>query len=71
MAGAALHRPMGAPIGQAVLRCPRCHAHFDVVHAGAGLDDASETASHLDPIPLLLRDGVLSVAVLAEATGVM
>jgi Fe-S cluster biogenesis protein NfuA/nitrite reductase/ring-hydroxylating ferredoxin subunit len=68
MAGAALHRPMGAPIGQAVLRCPRCGAHFDAVHAGAGLDDA---ASHLDPIPLLVRDGVLSVAVLAEATGVM
>ena len=67
MAGAALHRPMGAPIGEAVLRCPRCHAHFDAVHAGAGIDDA---ASHLDPIPLLLRDGVLSVAVLAEATGV-
>lgn len=68
MAGAALHRPMGAPIGQAVLRCPRCHAHFDVVHAGAGLDDTAE--SHLDPIPLLRRDGVLSVAVLAEATTV-
>jgi Fe-S cluster biogenesis protein NfuA/nitrite reductase/ring-hydroxylating ferredoxin subunit len=71
MAGAALHRPMGAAIGQAVLRCPRCHAHFDVVHAGAGLDEAAESASHLDPIPLLRRDGVLSVAVLAEATGVM
>jgi Fe-S cluster biogenesis protein NfuA/nitrite reductase/ring-hydroxylating ferredoxin subunit len=68
MAGAALHRPMGAPIGQAVLRCPRCGAHFDAVHAGACMDDA---ASHLDPIPLLLHDGVLSVAVLAEATGVM
>ena len=48
LAGAALHRPMGAPIGEAVLRCPRCRAHFDAVHAGAGLDDA---ASHLDPIP--------------------
>ncbi|BBZ17205.1 NifU family protein [Mycolicibacterium gadium] len=72
MAGAALHRPMGAPIGQAVLRCPRCHAHFDVVHAGAGLDDTAEPSArtHLDPIPLLRRDGVLSVAVLAEATGV-
>jgi Fe-S cluster biogenesis protein NfuA/nitrite reductase/ring-hydroxylating ferredoxin subunit len=68
MAGAALHRPMGAPIGQAVLRCPRCQAHFDAVHAGAGMDDA---ASHLEPIPLLLRDGVLSVAVLAEASGVV
>jgi len=71
MTGAALHRPMGAPIGQAVLKCPRCQAHFDVVHAGAGLDEGAETAVHLDPIPLLRRDGVLSVAVLAEATGVM
>jgi Fe-S cluster biogenesis protein NfuA/nitrite reductase/ring-hydroxylating ferredoxin subunit len=71
MAGALLHRPMGAPIGQAVLRCPRCHAHFDAVHAGAGLDDNAAQAPHLDPIPLLLRDGVLSVAVLAESTGVM
>ncbi|MDV3136014.1 NifU family protein [Mycobacterium sp. 29Ha] len=81
MAGAVLHRPMGAPIGQAVLRCPRCHAHFDVVHAGAGLDDTARGArnranaeasarTHLDPIPLLPRDGVLSIAVLAEATGV-
>jgi Fe-S cluster biogenesis protein NfuA/nitrite reductase/ring-hydroxylating ferredoxin subunit len=70
MAGAALHRPMGAPIGQAVLRCPRCHAHFDAVRAGAGVDDAAESAAHLDPIPLLSRGGVWSVAVLAEATGV-
>lgn len=70
MAGAALHRPMGAPVGQAVLRCPRCHAHFDVVHAGAGLDETATTASHLEPIPLLRRDGVVSVAVIAEATGV-
>jgi Fe-S cluster biogenesis protein NfuA/nitrite reductase/ring-hydroxylating ferredoxin subunit len=70
LAGAALHRPMGAPIGEAVLRCPRCHAHFDAVHAGVGLGGNADTAYHLDPIPLLLRDGVLSVAVLAEATGV-
>ncbi|MGH3597297.1 MAG: NifU family protein, partial [Mycobacterium sp.] len=59
LAGAALHRGVGAGAGP-VLRCPRCHAHFDVVHAGAGLDD---TAAHLDPIPLLARDGVLSIAV--------
>jgi Fe-S cluster biogenesis protein NfuA/nitrite reductase/ring-hydroxylating ferredoxin subunit len=72
LAGAALHRPIGSAIGEAVLRCPRCHAHFDAVHAGAGLDPtAASTTSHLDPIPLLLRDGVLSVAVVAEATGVM
>jgi Fe-S cluster biogenesis protein NfuA/nitrite reductase/ring-hydroxylating ferredoxin subunit len=68
MAGTALHRPLGAPIGEAVLRCPRCGGHFDAVHAGAGIDGG---AAHLDPIPLLLRDGVLSVAVMAEATGVM
>jgi Fe-S cluster biogenesis protein NfuA/nitrite reductase/ring-hydroxylating ferredoxin subunit len=84
MAGAQLHRPMGAPAPggrsaatrgggrvQAVLRCPRCGAHFDAVHAGASVDDATDGATHLDPIPLLRRDGVLSVAVLAEATGVM
>ncbi|AEV76075.1 thioredoxin-like protein [Mycolicibacterium rhodesiae NBB3] len=71
LAGAALHRPLGAAIGQAVLRCPRCHAHFDVVHAGVGVDDTAETAEHLDPIPLLRRDGVPSVSVIAEASGVM
>lgn len=82
MAGAALHRPMGAPVGQAVLRCPRCHAHFDVVHAGAlvtgtgvngtGVNGTGEASAHphLAPIPLLRRDGVLSIAVHAEATGV-
>ena len=64
LAGAALHRRLAG--GDPVLRCPRCHAHFDVVHAGAGLDD---NAHHLDPIPLLLRDGVLSLAVPAEPMG--
>lgn len=56
----------GAELRDAVLRCPRCHAHFDVMHAGAGLDDV---AAHLDPIPLLVRDGVLSLAVPAESMG--
>src|SRR5277367_6208427 len=65
LAGAALHRRAAG--GDPVLRCPRCHAHFDVVHAGAGLDDGA--ACHLDPIPLLLRDGVLSLAVPAEPMG--
>jgi hypothetical protein len=50
-----------------VLRCPRCHAHFDVVHAGACVDHNADC--HLEPIPLLLRDGVLSIAVAAEALG--
>jgi Fe-S cluster biogenesis protein NfuA/nitrite reductase/ring-hydroxylating ferredoxin subunit len=65
MAGAVLHRQ--AATGEPVLRCPRCHAHFDVVHAGASLDDG--LSRHLDPIPLLLRDGVLSIAVPAEPMG--
>jgi Fe-S cluster biogenesis protein NfuA/nitrite reductase/ring-hydroxylating ferredoxin subunit len=68
LAGAALHRR--ATTAEPVLRCPRCHAHFDVVHAGAGLDDLGDGAErHLDPIPLLLRDGVLSIAVPAEPMG--
>jgi Fe-S cluster biogenesis protein NfuA/nitrite reductase/ring-hydroxylating ferredoxin subunit len=69
MAGAALHRRMGSAVGEAVLRCPRCHSHFDVVHAGACVDENVDTSAHLDPIPLLVRDGVLSLALAAEQTG--
>jgi Fe-S cluster biogenesis protein NfuA/nitrite reductase/ring-hydroxylating ferredoxin subunit len=69
LAGAALHRRATAA-AEPVLRCPRCHAHFDVVHAGAGLDELANGAErHLDPIPLLVRDGVLSLAVPAEPMG--
>ncbi|MGA8547422.1 MAG: NifU family protein [Mycobacterium sp.] len=68
LTGAALHRRAGS--NDPVLRCPRCHAHFDVVHAGAGLDDLDDRAErHLDPVPLLVRDGVLSIAVPAEPMG--
>ncbi|CQD23048.1 NifU domain-containing protein [Mycobacterium lentiflavum] len=49
----------GAELTSAVLRCPHCRAAFDVVHAGAG-QGGSE---HLDPIPVLVRNGVLSMAV--------
>lgn len=65
LAGAALHRPMGSKLGEAVLRCPHCRAHFDVVHAGRCVDE--NTDAHLDPIPLLVRDGALSMAVTEEA----
>ena len=68
LAGAALHRRMGSPVGDAVLRCPNCRAHFDVVHAGACVDDAAPLA-HLQPMPLLTRDGVLSIAMAAQPTG--
>ncbi len=53
----------GAELNDALLQCPRCHIDFDVVHAGAGVN-----GTHLDPLPLLPRDGVLSVA-LREALG--
>jgi nitrite reductase/ring-hydroxylating ferredoxin subunit len=63
LAGAALHRGVGTG---PVLRCARCHSHVVAVHAGAGLDDATV---HLDPLPLLVRDGVLSLALPAQAMG--
>jgi Fe-S cluster biogenesis protein NfuA/nitrite reductase/ring-hydroxylating ferredoxin subunit len=71
LAGAALHRRMGAAISGPVLRCPRCRAHFDVKHAGAGIDAGAGPDVHLDPIPLLVRDGVLSMAVQATPSAVL
>jgi len=53
----------GATLTGADLRCPRCHAGFDVEYAGKGTDG---TDGHLEPIPLLMRDGVLSMATAAE-----
>ncbi|WP_434086321.1 NifU family protein [Mycobacterium lentiflavum] len=53
----------GAQLRETLLGCPRCGTQFDIVHAGAGPD-----GTHLDPLPLLLRDGVPSVA-LAEPAG--
>lgn len=50
MAGAALH--------DNVLTCPQCDTDFDVVHAGHQIDGGL----HLEPIPVLLRGGVLSMA---------
>ncbi|WP_044513155.1 Fe-S cluster biogenesis protein NfuA, partial [Mycobacterium simiae] len=47
----------GAQLRDTTLGCPRCGTQFDVVHAGAG-----PNGSHLDPLPLLVRDGVPSVA---------
>jgi Fe-S cluster biogenesis protein NfuA/nitrite reductase/ring-hydroxylating ferredoxin subunit len=46
----------GSTLDGGMLTCT-CGAGFDVVHAGAGF-----TAEHLDPLPLLERDGVLSLA---------
>lgn len=47
----------GARLRETLLSCPRCNTQFDVVHAGAG-----PNGTHLEPLPLLLRDGVPSVA---------
>jgi Fe-S cluster biogenesis protein NfuA/nitrite reductase/ring-hydroxylating ferredoxin subunit len=64
LAPAALERRLGDPIGTAVLTCRTCRQHFDVCHAGAGLDDSGV---HLDPVPLLERGGTIEVAVPANA----
>ncbi|OBF57557.1 hypothetical protein A5787_24850 [Mycobacterium sp. 852002-50816_SCH5313054-b] len=53
----------GAQLRETLLGCPRCGTQFDIVHAGAG-----PNGTHLEPRPLLLRDGVPSVA-LAEPMG--
>ncbi len=60
MRGAVLSRRLGAAVGEAVLRCPGCQAHYDVRRAGTCLDDA---ALHLIPVPLLTEGGVTSLAV--------
>jgi Fe-S cluster biogenesis protein NfuA/nitrite reductase/ring-hydroxylating ferredoxin subunit len=60
LAGAVLERRLGDPVGTGVLRCATCRSHFDVRRAGAGLDDATD---HLDPLPVLVRDGVVCIAV--------
>jgi Fe-S cluster biogenesis protein NfuA/nitrite reductase/ring-hydroxylating ferredoxin subunit len=66
LAGAALHRRIGS--ADPVLRCPRCHAHFDIVHAGACVDENADTGEHLSPVPVLIRDGVLAIAMAVEPT---
>jgi Fe-S cluster biogenesis protein NfuA/nitrite reductase/ring-hydroxylating ferredoxin subunit len=60
LGSAVLSRRLGAAVGEAVLRCPGCQAHYDVRHAGACLDD---DALHLEPLPLLTTSGVTTVAI--------
>lgn len=64
LAGGAVERPLGAPVGSAVLRCPGCGSHYDVRRAGAGV----ESERHLDPLPLLERDGMVQVALPASVS---
>jgi Fe-S cluster biogenesis protein NfuA/nitrite reductase/ring-hydroxylating ferredoxin subunit len=65
LADGVVARRLGGGAGDAVLRCPTCSGHYDVRHAGRGLDGTEE---HLEPVPLLVHDGVAAVAVL-EAVG--
>jgi Fe-S cluster biogenesis protein NfuA/nitrite reductase/ring-hydroxylating ferredoxin subunit len=60
MVGASLERRLGFPVGDGVLRCPGCRSHYDVRRAGACVESDGE---HLSPLPLLVRDGVVAVAV--------
>lgn len=66
MAGTSLQRRAGGGVHDAVLRCPTCRAHYDVRRAGVAVEDPDV---HLDPLPVLTRDGVLSVAVPTAVTG--
>ncbi len=65
LAGATLARRLGGAAGDALLRCPACHTHYEVRRAGAGVDAPD---LHLDPLPLLVTDGVVSVAVPGTVT---
>ncbi|MGZ5367588.1 MAG: NifU family protein, partial [Aeromicrobium sp.] len=54
LAGSTLARPVGAAVGTGVLTCPSCHSHFDVRRAGVCSED---DVLHLDPLPVLVRNG--------------
>ena len=60
MDGAVVARRLGGAVGDAVLRCPACLAHYAVRRAGACLD---ADGLHLDPLPLLADGPTVSVAV--------
>ncbi len=65
LSGAVLARRLGAAVGEAVLSCPSCHAHYDVRRAGTCLDDDS---LHLTPLPLLTEHDVTSIALPAPVS---
>ncbi|MGV0870998.1 NifU family protein [Mycolicibacterium sp. XJ879] len=52
----------GAQLFGTLLKCAGCGAGFDVVRAGAGVGGDG----HLEPIPVLVRDGVLAMAIPQE-----
>src|ERR1700683_2937551 len=57
----------GGGLKGAVLACPICSQHYDVVHAGRGVD---LDTIHLEPVPLLRENGRVRVALpLSRAPG--
>jgi Fe-S cluster biogenesis protein NfuA/nitrite reductase/ring-hydroxylating ferredoxin subunit len=60
LSGAVLERRLGGSSSDAVLRCPGCRSHYDIRHAGAGIDGNDH---RLEPLPLLVRNGMVLVAV--------
>ncbi len=60
LAGASIARRLGGGIGDALLKCPSCQVHYDVRRAGACVDI---TDLHLNPLPVLVDGGSVSVAV--------
>lgn len=60
LAGATLARLVGGRAEDAALRCPGCRGRFEVRRAGASLEG---DGLHLEPLPLLVRDGVWSLVV--------
>ena len=59
LVGAVLERRLGDSAANLILVCPHCQARYDARRAGARLDGDQ----HLEPLPLLHRDGVVSVAI--------
>jgi Fe-S cluster biogenesis protein NfuA/nitrite reductase/ring-hydroxylating ferredoxin subunit len=64
LAGASLGRLLGGVAGDRALRYHTCGSHFAVRRAGACIE---QPELHLDPLPLLVRDGLATVAVPSEA----
>jgi len=60
LAGAPLHRRLGAGPATALLRCPSCGLHFDVRAAGRPVEEAGQP---LQPLPLLVKDTGVQIAV--------
>jgi Fe-S cluster biogenesis protein NfuA/nitrite reductase/ring-hydroxylating ferredoxin subunit len=57
--GAVLARRLGGDVGDGLLTCPSCRAHYEVRRAGACVE---EPELHLGPLPVLVDGDQVSVA---------